>query len=122
MVTVSSSLESPIASGVDVTLTCAVELSTALASVSSVGVAITWTGPLGMLSSSSMPVISGTSPPTYTDMLMLSAVMSDGTYTCQAMAISTSPYLLPSGSVSDDIMITVGKMITLLEWCFTSVS
>ena len=113
MVTISSSLESPITSDVDVTLTCTVELSTDLASVSSVGVAITWTGPSGMLSSSSMPVMSGTSPPTYTDTLLLSAVMSDGTYTCQAMTISTSPYFLPSGSMSSDIMITVGKKITL---------
>ena len=120
MVTVSSSLESPITSGDDVTLTCTVELSTSLASVSSVSVAITWTGPSGMLSSSSMPVMSGTSPPTYTETLMLIAVMSDGTYTCQAMTISTSPYLLPSGSTSSDIMITVGKKITLDF--FTSVS
>ena len=119
MVTISSSLESPITFGDDVTLTCTVELSTDLASVSSVSVAITWTGSSGMLSSSSMPVMSGTSPPTYTKTLMLSAVMSDGTYTCQAMTISTSPYLLPSGSMSDDIMITIGKMITLLEWCFS---
>jgi hypothetical protein len=61
-----------------------------------------------------MPMMSGTSPPTYTDTLMLSEVMSDGTYTCQAMTISTSPHLLPSGSTSDDIMITIGKMITSL--------
>ena len=113
MVTVTSSLESPIASGVNVTLTCAVELNTDLASVSSVGVAITWTGPSGMMSSTSMPMMSGISPPTYTETLMLSAVMSDGTYTCQATTISTSPHLLPSGSVSNDIMITIGKMITL---------
>ena len=119
MVTVSSSLDSPIVSDDDVTLTCTVELSTDLASVSSVGVAITWIGPSGMiLFTSSMPVVSGTSPPTYIDTLMLSAVMSNSTYTCQAMTISTSPYLLPSGSVSNGIMITVGKMITLLEWVY----
>ena len=111
MVTVTSDVASPISSGVDVTLTCTVELSTDLASISLVGVAITWTGPSGMLSSSSMSMMSGTSPPTYTDTLLLSEVMSDGTYTCQAMTISTSPYLLSSGSMSSDIMITVGKMI-----------
>ena len=111
MVTVSSSLESPITSGVDVTLTCTVELRIDLANVPSVGVAITWTGPSGMLLSTSMPVILGTSPPTYTDTLMLSAVMSGGTYICQAMIISTSPYLLPSGSVSNDIMITIGNTL-----------
>ena len=109
MVTITSSLDSPIASGVDITLTCAVELSTDLASVSSVGVAITWTGPTGMLSSTSMPVMSGTSPPVYTATLMLSAVMSDGTYTCQAMTISSSPYLLPSGLMSNSTMISIGK-------------
>ena len=114
MVTVTSSLESPIASGVNVTLTCTAELSTDLAGVSSVGVNIIWTGPSGTLSSTRMTVILGTSPPTYTDTLMLSAVMSDGTYTCQAMAISTSPYLLPSGSMSSDVTITIGKEITLL--------
>ena len=114
MVTVTSSVESPITSGVGVTLTCTVELSTALASISLVNVAVTWTGPSGMLSSSSRPVMSGISPPTYTDTLMLNAVMSDGTYTCQSMTISTSPHLLSSGSRSNDIMITVGKKITLL--------
>ena len=116
MVTIASSLDSPITFGTDVALTCTVELSTDLANVPSIGVAITWTGPSGMLSSSSMPVMSGTSPPTYTDTLMLSAVMSDGTYTCQAMTISTSPYLLPSGSMSNDFMITVGKKITLASF------
>ena len=110
MVTVISSLESPIASGVDVTLTCAVELSTELANISSVGVSITWTGPSGMLSSTSMPVMSGTSPPTYIDALLLSAVMSDGAYTCHTITISTSPHLLSSWSVSNDTMITIGKM------------
>ena len=111
MVTVTSDLDSPVTASVDVILTCTVELSTDLASISSVGVVITWTGPSGMMSSSRMPMMSGTSPPTYTDTLLLSEVMSDGTYTCQAMTISTSSYLLSSGPVSNDIMITVGKMI-----------
>ena len=114
MVTVTSSMESPIISGIDVVLTCAVELSTDLASILSIGVAITWTGPSGMLSSTSMPVMSGTFPPTYTGTLLLSAVMSNGIYTCQAMCISSSPYLLPSGSIRNNITITIGKMITLL--------
>ena len=110
MVTITSDLNSPITSGDEVTLTCTVALSADLSSVSSVGVAITWTGPSGMLSSSSMPMMSGTSPPMYTTTLLLSAVMSNGTYTCQAMTTSSSSYLLSSGSTSGDIMITVGKM------------
>ncbi len=110
-VTVTSSMESPITSGADVTLTCAVELSAALASVPSVSVAITWTGPTGVLQSNSMPVMS---PPTYTDTLLVDAVMSDGTYICEAITISSSPYLLSSGLVSDDVMIIIGKMVTLL--------
>lgn len=114
MVTVTSDLASPISSDDDVTLTCTVELSTDLASISSmISVAVTWTGPSGMLQSSSVPVMSGTSPPTYTSTLLLSAVMSDGTYTCQAMTTSSLSYLLSSGSVSNDIMITIGKMIIL---------
>ena len=114
MVTVTGSMESPIISGINVMLTCTVELSTDLANVSSIGVAITWTGPSGMLSSTSMPVMSGAFPPSYTGTLLLRAVTSNGTYTCQAMCISSSPYLLPSGSIRNNITITIGKMITLL--------
>ena len=114
MVTVTGSMESPIISGIDVMLTCTVELSTDLASVSSIGVAITWTGPSGTLSSTSMPVMSGAFPPTYTGTLLLSAVLSNGTYTCQAMCISSSLYLLSSGSIRNNITITIGKMATLL--------
>ena len=111
MVTVTSDPASPVSSGDDVTLTCTVELSTDLSSVSSVGVAITWTGPSGPLTSTSMPMMSGSSPPLiYTNTLLLSEVMTGGTYSCQAMTTSLLSYLLSSGSMSGDITISIGKV------------
>ena len=111
-VTVVSDLGSSIAPEVDVTLTCTVELNSDLASVLTVSVTIAWTGPSGMLSSGSVPVMVGNSPTVYTSTLVLNAVMSDdaGNYSCQAMTISLSPYLFSSGSISSSIMIGVGKL------------
>ena len=107
-----SDLGGSITSGVDVTLTCTVELNPDLISVSSISVTMTWTGPSGVLSSGSVPTMTGNSPPTYTSTLVLSAVMSvdDGDYSCQAMTVSSSPYLFSSGSISNSISISIRKL------------
>ena len=110
--TVMSDLGNLVISGVDVTLTCTVELNSDLAGVSTIGVTTAWTGPSGVLSSGSVPMMTGNPPPTYTSTLILSAVTSDddGNYTCQATTISSSPYLLSSASISKSITISVGKI------------
>ena len=118
-VTVMSDLGSLVFSGVDVTLTCTVELNPDLASVSTISVTTAWAGPSGVLSSGSVPMMTENSPTTYTSTLVLSAVMSvdDGDYTCQATTISSSPYLFSSGSTSNSITISVGKIGHSCKFC-----
>ena len=100
----------PVSNGTEVTLTCTVELSPALADFSSLAVTVIWTGPPGMLSGSN-PIKMANSPPTYTSILTLATVESSGSFTCQAQVDSSSLFITASQTISTLITVPiVGKL------------
>ena len=101
---------SPIQSvGSNITLTCSVELSSAVDVL--VIVNTVWTGPNGfMTTNTAQPVMGSTTA--YTSTAMVSSFGRDqsGDYNCTATVSSTSSFLTDSGSQSRTARITVGKI------------
>ena len=105
----------PIRAGTEVTLICIVELSPALAELSSsLGVIVVWTGPSETLTGSDLPALIGNSPPTYTSMLLLASVDFNGNYTCQAQVVSSSSSLTNSGMEANTITVTTCEQASVL--------
>ena len=99
-----------ISAGTEVTLTCTVELSPALAGFPSMAVIVIWTGPTGILSGSD-PTKMANSPSTYTSILTLATVESSGSFTCQAQVNSSSLFITASQTISTLIAVPiVGKL------------
>ena len=115
----SSSIPNPIPPfGLDVTLTCAVELSQALEVP--VIVNTTLTTPAGFTTHNTAQPVMG-SLINYTTEFMISSFRRNesGLYTCGATVSLPSYYMNESNSVTHSVRVTTGKMFTaLLSRCF----
>ena len=108
-VTITSDPVSPIhIIGSNVTLTCAVELSSAVDVP--VTVNTVWTGPAGFISGNiAQPVIQSTTTYSSTAVVGSFGRNQSGEYTCTAQVSLNNTSLLSSTSTSQTVLITVGK-------------
>ena len=113
-VTVTSYTANPVRPvGINVTLTCTVELSPAVDVP--VTVNTVWTGPDGfMTTNTSQPVMGSTT--TYTSTMIVTSFgrNQSGIYTCNAIVTSNSQYLTDS-SKSGSKNVTTGKIFSMIR-------
>ena len=121
MLRITSTPTNPITVGSNVTLTCTVELSSAVDVP--VTVNTVWTGPQRMILLSSATLIVNLTR--YTSTAMVSSFGRDksGNYTCTATVNSrTDSTFLKDSMISSTIRVTVGKFNSLINYICTVIS